>query len=157
MSTHILVTTDLSEESTKAFSFAKEQALRFGGENAKITLLCALEDAIATNVQFAFGFAVVDHQGVYERAFKEATKRVEELSSEHFDGCKVEAVVVPAGGPVHSAITEFANNEKADFIVLATHGRTGVSHALVGSVAERVIQHASCPVLVVPLREKIAA
>jgi nucleotide-binding universal stress UspA family protein len=40
----------------------------------------------------------------------------------------------------------------ADLIVMGTHGRSGLAHALLGSVAERVVQHAHCPVLIVPKR-----
>ena len=39
---------------------------------------------------------------------------------------------------------------RADLIVVGTHGRTGVAHVLMGSVAQRVVQHSSCPVLVIP-------
>jgi len=44
-------------------------------------------------------------------------------------------------------IVEAAEKEGADLIVLSTHGRTGLSHMLLGSVTERVVRHASCPVL----------
>jgi nucleotide-binding universal stress UspA family protein len=44
-------------------------------------------------------------------------------------------------------IVRFAREWKVDVIVLATHGRTGLSHALIGSVAEKVVQMAPCPVL----------
>jgi universal stress protein A len=47
-------------------------------------------------------------------------------------------------------IVRHAQQTNADLIVLGTHGRTGVAHAIMGSVAERVVQRASCPVLVVP-------
>ena len=46
-------------------------------------------------------------------------------------------------------ICEAAKEEKADIIVIGSHGRTGLSHVLIGSVAETVVRHASCPVLVV--------
>ena len=47
-------------------------------------------------------------------------------------------------------ILELAESSGHDLIVMGTHGRTGVSHLLMGSVAEKVIRHATCPVLVVP-------
>lgn len=53
-------------------------------------------------------------------------------------------------GPPAQRITETAQNEAADLIVMGTHGRTGLRHMLIGSVAERVVRHATCPVLVVP-------
>ena len=51
------------------------------------------------------------------------------------------------GDPGHE-ITEFAERVKADLIVMPSHGRTGLSRLLIGSVAERVIRLAHCPVLV---------
>jgi universal stress protein A len=53
------------------------------------------------------------------------------------------------GDPAH-AIVEYARGHGIDLIVMGTHGRTGVSRALLGSVAERVVRSAPCPVLTVP-------
>jgi universal stress protein A len=47
-----------------------------------------------------------------------------------------------------------AANQDVDLIVISTHGRTGLGHLLIGSVAERVVRHARCPVLVIPARRK---
>jgi nucleotide-binding universal stress UspA family protein len=57
-------------------------------------------------------------------------------------------VVVAEGYPA-TAIEEEAARTKADLIVIGTHGRTGLKHLLLGSVAERVVQKAPCPVLTV--------
>lgn len=58
--------------------------------------------------------------------------------------------VIVHGVPFHSII-ETARTAHVDLIIMGTHGRTGLSHVLLGSVAERVVQHAPCPVLVVRL------
>ena len=52
-------------------------------------------------------------------------------------------------GIAYQAIIETAKRVRADLIVIATHGRTGLAHALIGSVAERVVRTASCPVLTI--------
>lgn len=62
-------------------------------------------------------------------------------------GIKAEAFVGEADA--HEAITKLARDEKADMIVLGSHGRTGMRRLLMGSVAEKVIGYATCPVLVV--------
>jgi nucleotide-binding universal stress UspA family protein len=60
---------------------------------------------------------------------------------------------VPAGDAAR-AIVSYARDHAIDLVVLGTHGRTGFSHALLGSVAERVVRTAPCPVLTVPSPER---
>ena len=62
-------------------------------------------------------------------------------------------------GAAVSNIIDVAEREAVDMIVMATHGRTGLNHMLLGSVAEKVVARASCPVLVIPAtdRKKAAA
>jgi nucleotide-binding universal stress UspA family protein len=49
-----------------------------------------------------------------------------------------------------ASIYEIAAKERADLIIMSTHGRTGLRHVLLGSVAERTVRYATCPVLVAP-------
>jgi nucleotide-binding universal stress UspA family protein len=63
--------------------------------------------------------------------------------------------VVEVGAP-HKNIVEKAAEEGVDMIVMSTHGRTGVDHFILGSVAEKVVARAPCPVLVVPRRGREA-
>jgi nucleotide-binding universal stress UspA family protein len=55
-----------------------------------------------------------------------------------------------------AAITQRGRDIDADLIVVGTHGRTGIAHAMLGSVAERVVRRAGCPVLTVPFSRKAA-
>lgn len=57
------------------------------------------------------------------------------------------ALEVVFGDPGH-AVTQYASDAKADLIVLSSHGRTGIGRLLIGSVAERIVRYAHCPVLV---------
>ena len=59
----------------------------------------------------------------------------------------VEAIVV-VGKPIEE-ILKVAKEKKIDLIVMGTHGRTGIPHVVIGSVAENVVRKASCPVLTV--------
>ena len=68
------------------------------------------------------------------------------------DGFRVESRCVK-GTPAHE-ILNMASEEEADLIVMGTHGRTGLKHVLMGSVAERVVRGASCPVLSLKLAER---
>ena len=59
-----------------------------------------------------------------------------------------------AGEADFEAIVEKAEGERVDRIVMSTHGRTGIDHLLIGSVAEKVIARALCPVLIVPAHKR---
>lgn len=61
--------------------------------------------------------------------------------------------LVDAGQP-YGAILDCADNEQVDLIVMCSHGRTGLSRALIGSVTDKLLRAASCPVLVVPAEKK---
>ena len=65
-------------------------------------------------------------------------------------GCEIATL----DGGAAEAIVEHAKKVAAELIVMGTHGRTGWRRALLGSVAEQVLRHATCPVVVVPLRER---
>ena len=60
-------------------------------------------------------------------------------------------------GTPYSNIAEFAEREGIDVIMMATHGRTGLDHVLLGSVTEKVIAHAPCPVLAIPAPKRHVA
>jgi nucleotide-binding universal stress UspA family protein len=93
----------------------------------------------------------VDYVTARERQARRALERVAERVRRRFGAkVQVEAHVLTAGS-AHDAICKFARTLNADLIVIATHGRTGMPHLLLGSVAERVLRHAHRPVLSVPV------
>lgn len=60
-------------------------------------------------------------------------------------------------GAAHVNIAELAGREAVDLVIMSTHGRTGLNHMLLGSVTEKVIAHARCPVLAIPAAKRPAA
>lgn len=70
------------------------------------------------------------------------------LVKDHFGGDESIVTSVFMGNP-WSAICEYAEREHIDLLVITTHGRTGFEHVVIGSTAERVVQHAPCPVLTI--------
>jgi nucleotide-binding universal stress UspA family protein len=79
---------------------------------------------------------------------KDALQRLEEEAALHLpqeDPLKVVCKI--SHGIPFKEICSVSEAEKAEMIIIATHGRSGLSHLLIGSTAERVVQHASCPVL----------
>jgi nucleotide-binding universal stress UspA family protein len=78
----------------------------------------------------------------------EAQKRLNELAAPA-DGERLRArAVVNVGDPLRQLV-DYAASESVDLIVMGTHGRSGVAHLFLGSVAERVVRTAPCPVLTV--------
>ncbi len=80
-----------------------------------------------------------------------ARRSLEKLVGERLGG--VPNVILDAfvGSP-WSVICEYAKSEAIDLIVITTHGRTGLEHAIIGSTAERIVRHAPCAVLTVKNR-----
>ena len=81
----------------------------------------------------------------FERQFKAMVERIKKQAKAK--GVKAEGIV-KIGEP-YNVIISAAKAKKADLIVMGSHGRRGLSRLLMGSVTERVIGHAKCPVLVV--------
>ena len=105
-----------------------------------------------------FLISVVD---LYPEQMEVAPALVDKMSAEvrqHIDKAKQKIdeadipceTVVHMGGKPHEFIVREAKERAIDLIVMGTHGRTGVKRILMGSVAQNVIGHAPCPVLVVP-------
>ena len=67
---------------------------------------------------------------------------------------KTKVNIVTETGREDEKILEFARKEKIDIIVIGTHGRTGIEHVFLGSVAERIIRRSPIPVFIIPYREK---
>jgi len=80
-------------------------------------------------------------------------KRISALVAEQFPNVPGVSFDAFFGNP-WSAICKYAEQTDIELIVVATHGRTGLQHVLIGSTAERIVQHAPCPVLVVKNPEK---
>jgi universal stress protein A len=90
--------------------------------------------------------------GVREYAVRSATAALEQLAAElGADGVPTSFVAVL--GHAASEIVAVAEREHADLIVMSTHGRTGLAHLVVGSVAEKVVRHAPIPVLTIRRRD----
>jgi nucleotide-binding universal stress UspA family protein len=84
-----------------------------------------------------------------EELRKAASREMEKMAARaNLRGAAREVV---EGSPSQS-ICDYASRAEADLIIVSTHGRSGLRHALIGSVAERIVRYAECPVLVVPAR-----
>jgi universal stress protein A len=138
----ILAPTDFSEFSKQAVESAQALAQTFG---AKLLLLNVVELPPYPIEGFApstMGATLLDD--LQRRARLDLAEVLPEVPDS-----KVEVVRRVVVGTPHRTIVEVAEEEKVDLIVMATHGRTGFSHLMMGSVAERVVRTAPCPVLTI--------
>ena len=80
---------------------------------------------------------------------EQSRTRLRQLARQWVDASPVSAESVVKFGKPFQEICEAVREKNADLIVIGTHGHTGLKHIQLGSVAERVVRHAQCPVLVV--------
>jgi nucleotide-binding universal stress UspA family protein len=139
----LLVPTDFSAASTIAFNYALDMAVR---EGASIHLLHVIEDA---NFAAAYPDGLfVEAPGLRERLTAEAQKHLDAVAR-MCQAANVAATTQVVVGQAAPCITAEANTLGTDLIVMGTHGRGGFAHLMLGSVAERVLRSAQCPVLTV--------
>jgi nucleotide-binding universal stress UspA family protein len=139
---HILVPHDFSETAEKAFDFALDLADKLG---ARLTVLHAYE--IPTYAFPEGPVLTVEMMAQIERAAATAIDGVISRASRKSPGVKVKSEL--RQGAAWREIDQAAIDLKADLIVLGTHGRRGLARALLGSVAEKIVRTAACPVLTV--------
>ncbi|HVV48224.1 MAG TPA: universal stress protein [Polyangia bacterium] len=144
----ILVATDFSEASDEAFGHALELAKLTG---ATLELVHVLE--LGDSSQFPYG--LINYVG-NPGALAAFVDRELAVRAERATAAGLRCYTRMLEGGASQEIVREAREARADFVVLGTHGRRGLAHALLGSVAERVVQHAGCPVLTVPFSKKAA-
>jgi nucleotide-binding universal stress UspA family protein len=145
----ILVATDFSDASDAALAYGRELARNFG---ANLVVLHVVDNVVAYGV----GDGVVIMQPELQRQIEaNARQRLDNLLSNEDREQLGASTVILVSNATSPAITDYANEAKVDLIVIGTHGRRAVAHLLIGSVAERVVSTAPCPVLTVrhPERE----
>ena len=141
----ILVPCDFSEHAEHAFKWALGLAEGWG---AKIILLHAAP--VFSHLAYPESVYMLDLAKMEAEALADAEKRLTDFAAKKGTSpVKVEIRAV-SGEPVWQ-ICQAVEQEHADLIVMGSHGRTGLAHVLLGSVAERVARHASCPVLIARL------
>ena len=137
----IIVPTDFSDCAEEAWSMAK----RLGAAGGELILAHVLTEV----PQFGEGFINVQSASEIEAAARKwATASLEDcIAKARGEGLTARAAL--RTGVPHQEIVGLARDERADLIVIGTHGRGGMDRVLLGSVADRVVRLAPCPVLTV--------
>jgi len=138
---NIVFPTDFSECSLHALNMADEIADKF---SSRLHIVHIVYDMVA----YADAAAVMNwYPAMYVDLEKAAREELDKIAK-HIKFARDPDLVVRRGVE-ESEIVTYADEQKADLIVMGTHGRTGVGRLLLGSTAEQVVRHANCPVLTV--------
>jgi nucleotide-binding universal stress UspA family protein len=146
----ILVATDFGEAAASALDYGREFARTFG---ASLDVLHVCDNAIARG--FGVDGVVIDSPGLQRDLEAAGRKHLEALLDDEDRALLKAKPVLKTSTHPAMTIVQYAKESGADLILIGTHGRGGVAHLLMGSVAERVVRLAPCPVLTVhhPERE----
>ena len=138
----IVVATDFSEGSDAAMEQGFALASTLG---ATVDLVHVLDPAMLTAPSSLGAMPLVDAEAIMNEIDDALARRAQQATaaglvctSDSLDGFPPREIV------------RHAQKVGADLIVVGTHGRTGIAHTIMGSIAERVVQRATCPVLVIP-------
>jgi nucleotide-binding universal stress UspA family protein len=141
--TRILVPTDFSPTADAALDYAFVLAERFG---ASVELLHVLDDPFVTDGMAAEAY-ISEAPALRTAMLQDARERLRHRAAAREAIPQITTEVLFGHGA--RTIAEYAAERGVDLLVMGTHGRTGFAHLLLGSVAERLVRIAPCPVLTV--------
>ena len=136
----ILCPVDFSNSSLEALDYAVNFARQNDG---RIILLHVIDNPLADQ----YGPSGQNFYAEVEHALEKSKQMLTEAARTHAGGVSCETIA-KRGNP-YEEIIDLANEQQADVIVMSTHGRSGPQRLLIGSVAEKVVRTAPCPVLTV--------
>ena len=139
---NILVATDFSEPSENALNYGRDLARSYA---ATLHVLHVTENILMRYTP-EIGVAVPDFQAELDRLARQELDR--RITADEMRSLKVVPALESAINPA-AAIVDYARTHEIDLIVVGTHGRGAMQHLFMGSVAERVVRTAPCPVLAV--------
>jgi nucleotide-binding universal stress UspA family protein len=145
---NILLPTDFSNISLTAADYAVELALEY---KAKLHVLNVLEK---TPPILAIRSLDLSREKIIESIDADAKSQLENSLKKIKKIKDIEIISAIRKGIDYEEIIKYSKDKKIDIIVIATHGRTGILHTLLGSVAEKVIRYSKIPVLVTTPGEK---
>lgn len=138
--TRVLIPLDLGESSERTLEYARMVARPFG---ASLVLMHVVPNPYITAATDVY---IPPPQEFLDELERDARKRLEALITEEDRATFRAELILKVGDPA-CEIVDYARARPANLIVMGTHGRTGVAHLILGSVAERVVRTAPCPVV----------
>lgn len=141
---HIVLTVDFSAESLRAVAPTVELARRLG---ARVSLVHVVPELLL--VPLAEGFVPPQSASAWAAQLDHARARLAEVRRTMPADLDVKVELL-SGESIEKVVTQFAEKQGADFIAMATHGRSGLRRIAFGSVCEAILHQAETPVLVFP-------
>lgn len=145
---NIMVTTDLSVASYSAMEYAAWLAKK---EKANVTLFYSVDNLPTV----AYHTVDLTFDKFREEILAYERKKLKEFANAFKSTFSGKFQTVITEGNAAQSIVQYAKENDIDLIVMSTHGRTGIQHMLLGSVAERVVRTSQCPVLTVKSTEGV--
>jgi nucleotide-binding universal stress UspA family protein len=139
---NILVPYDASGYSERAFKKALDIAEK---DDSKITVVTVIDGAYATTI----GFTLKINQEIIQKQIKTAEKFITKLKLAAKKKGVPFSLKILHGASIVKTLVNFTNSQKFDLVVIGSHGRTGFSKLVLGSVANGIVQHVKCSVMVV--------
>ena len=146
----ILVATDFSDFSLRAFPLASEFASAFEDQGSMIYLVSVEEFSIPSDIPDSIQHLLPGLSEVQQQLASRETDRLEKLREEYFSSVNSQTVLIERRKSVAEDLSDFALANAIDLIVLASHGRSGIAKLFGGSVTERLLALAPCPILILP-------
>lgn len=147
----IALDTSPSAQKVAELGYAYAKAL-----DAEVTLVHIINDAsyYTMNYDPIMGYAGFLTSNTFEliEGVKNESEKFLEASKKHLNDDRIKTEVLD--GDTSTAILDFANDWKADLIVMGTHSRSGLANLLMGSIAVDVVKHSQIPILIIPTKEE---
>lgn len=141
---HILMALDFSEFSSEVEKVGYSLAKKINASVTLVTIINKFIDYVPLDTGQVFENQWEARKDIASRSLQEVKERHPDVSTE---------IVTFIGDPKEDII-ELSVQKRATFLVMGTHGRTGVSHLVTGSTAEYIIRHSVVPIIVVPMNMK---
>lgn len=138
---HILIPTDFSACSNRALDLGLELARLL---NARLTLLHVVQLPVLAGAGAGMGEGIV----IYTEQMEEDARHTLADYAQRANNAGVACETIVDHASPFQCVLDHAETSQADLIVMGTHGHTGLQHMLLGSVAEKVVRLAKCPVMV---------
>lgn len=147
MKKHIIIAVDLSEANTGIIKEALDFANQMQAKVSLVSIISMYVDYLHSDMSLL----PTQWEEIYDAQKKHAEKELTKIKEANN---ALEIHIHTAIGNPKFDIISYSEETKADYIVMGTHGRTGLAHMMLGSTAEYVVRHSTIPVLIVPQKNK---